>query len=158
MASNRTRNQDQILQTLKSLSYEIAAQDLYVHLQEHGHKIGLATVYRALDVLKQRGEIQVRTSKSGISLYGSLKRDHHHHLNCVRCGKEEAMDECPLQELQKQLNMIGTTTNFKVYYHTLEFYGVCKACQSLEDSNQPTVAPASAEHDPQRSPSSQSYR
>ncbi len=128
MASNRTRNQDQILQTLQSLNREIAAQDLYIYLQENGHKIGLATVYRSLDVLKQQGAIQVRTMEGGISVYSSLQRDRHH-LNCVKCGKAEVMDKCPLHDLEHK---VSTDADFKVYYHTLEFYGLCGTCQQSE--------------------------
>ena len=128
MASNRTRNQDQILQTLQSLNREIAAQELYIYLQENGHKVGLATVYRSLDVLKQQGEIQVRTLESGISMYSSIQRDRHH-LNCVKCGKAEIMDECPLHDLEQKLS---PGANFKVFNHTLEFYGLCYSCQASE--------------------------
>ena len=124
MASNRTRNQARILHTLQSLNREIAAQELYALLQDIGPRIGLATVYRSLEALKQQGELQVRTLDSGISLYSSLQRDCHH-FNCVRCGKSEVIDPCPLQGLDRQL----PATNFKVFYHTLEFYGLCLACQ-----------------------------
>ena len=98
MASNRTRNQDRILKTLQALNREIAAQDLYIYLQELGQKVGLATVYRSLEALKKQGEIQVRALDSGMSLYSSIQRDRHH-LNCVKCGRSEPIDECPLHGL-----------------------------------------------------------
>ena len=150
MASNRTRNQDRILQTLQALNHEIAAQDLYIYLQENGQRIGLATVYRSLDVLKQQGEIQVRTLDSGMSLYSSLQRDRHH-LNCVKCGHSQALDECPLHDLEHQLQ---ATTKFKVFYHTLEFYGLCDTCQKEEvngDSSLALDAPSNTSTPPQSS-------
>ena len=130
MASNRTRNQALILKTLQSLNREIAAQELYIYLHENNQKVGLATVYRSLEVLKQQGALQVRTLESGISLYSSLQRDRHH-LNCVKCGKAQVMDECPLRDLEHHL---GATANFKVFYHTLAFYGLCSACQEADSA------------------------
>jgi Fur family transcriptional regulator, ferric uptake regulator len=125
MKAPRTRSQDRVLNLLKNLNRAISAQDIYVELRNQTLGIGLATVYRALEALKLEGAIQVRTLASGESLYSSVQEDRHH-LTCLQCGASLPIDECPVHELENQLHQ---SYQFKVYYHTLEFFGLCSVCQ-----------------------------
>lgn len=130
MKTGRTRNQERILNLLQTLNRAISAQDIYVQLRKDSQGIGLATVYRALEALKLEGVVQVRTLASGESLY-SLAQQDKHHLTCLQCGKSIPIDECPVHELETQLH---STHKFKIFYHTLEFFGLCKRCQQLPAS------------------------
>jgi Fur family transcriptional regulator, ferric uptake regulator len=126
MKDRRTRSQTQILSLLKQLKEAVSAQDLYVQLRQRQLSMGLATVYRALESLKQEGAIQVRTLSSGESLY-SLAQVDTHHLTCVRCGDSTVMDECPVHGLESHLT---ESHHFQIFYHTLEFFGLCEKCQA----------------------------
>lgn len=121
----RTRNQEKILKLLQGLAQPISAQNLYVELRRHGSSMGLATVYRSLDALKLDGSVQVRTLPTGESLY-SLPQEDRHHLTCLQCGDTITIDECPVHELEDQLHQAH---HFRIYYHTLEFFGLCPDCQ-----------------------------
>lgn len=124
----RTRSAERIFNLLKSLNRAISAQDIYVELRNRNQTIGLATVYRALEALKLEGVVQVRTLASGESLYGLVQQDKHH-LTCLQCGKSIPIDQCPVHELETQLNQ---SHKFKIFYHTLEFFGLCNHCQFTE--------------------------
>mgnify|MGYP003444572601 FL=1 len=124
MKTQRTRSQKRILTLLQSLKRSISAQDLYIELRNREQDMGLATVYRSLEALKLQGEVQVRTLANGESEYSLIKSDRHH-LTCVNCGASIAIDECPVHNLEQQLE---TSHTFKVYYHTLEFFGLCQKC------------------------------
>jgi Fur family ferric uptake transcriptional regulator len=124
MKTQRTRSQERIMEVLQSLKKSISAQDLYIELRNRKQDMGLATVYRSLEALKLQGELQVRTLSNGESVYSSIQSDRHH-LTCVNCGISIAIDECPVHELERQLE---TSHQFKVYYHTLEFFGLCDRC------------------------------
>ncbi len=124
--TRRTRSQKQLLDVLKTLEDPISAQALYVNLRENNIRMGLATVYRALDALKLDGTVQVRTLPSGESLY-SLTHEDRHHLTCLNCGSTIPIDECPVHDLETQLNQ---DHRFRIFYHTLEFFGLCAQCQS----------------------------
>lgn len=128
MKAQRTRSQDRILNLLKILSQEISAQDLYIELRNREQSMGLATVYRALEALKLEGMVQVRTLSNGEALYSLIQEDRHH-LTCLRCGSSRPIDECPVHDLEHQLN---TLHQFKIYYHMLEFFGLCDRCQTEE--------------------------
>ncbi|PSN19706.1 transcriptional repressor [filamentous cyanobacterium CCP5] len=126
MKVRRTRSQEQILNLLRGLKRPISAQDLYLELRQQEISIGLATVYRSLDGLKLDGTVQVRTLPTGESLY-SLTQEDRHHLTCLQCGNSIAINECPVHELENQLHQ---DHQFRIYYHTLEFFGLCPDCQS----------------------------
>jgi Fur family transcriptional regulator, ferric uptake regulator len=125
MKPQRTRNQERILTLLKSLNQAISAQDIYVQLRDSKNSMGLATVYRSLETLKLEGVVQVRTIANGEALYSSIQEDKHH-LTCLQCGASIPIHECPVHDLETQLHQ---SHQFKIFYHTLEFFGLCEACQ-----------------------------
>ena len=130
MKAQRTRSQERILQLLKQVQGAISAQELYIKLRKNNQNMGLATVYRSLEALKLQGEIQVRTLPNGESVYSSIHRDQHH-LTCVNCGRSIPIHECPVHDLEHQLEQ---SHQFKVYYHTLEFFGICDRCRLASES------------------------
>ncbi|WP_017719415.1 Fur family transcriptional regulator [Kamptonema formosum] len=125
MKVKRTRSQERILNLLKTIKQAVSAQDIYVELRNRNQGVGLATVYRALEGLKLEGMVQVRTLANGESLYSSAQEDLHH-LTCLQCGTSTPIDECPVHQLESQLQQ---SYQFKVFYHTLEFFGLCDRCQ-----------------------------
>ena len=133
MKTERTRSQERILKLLKSLNRAISAQDIYIELRS-SQNIGLATIYRALEALKLEGVVQVRTLASGESLYSLVQQDKHH-LTCLQCGQSILIDECPVHELETQLHNFH---KFKIFYHTLEFFGLCHQCQLIQTDQKST--------------------
>ena len=124
MESRRTRSQKKILHFLKHINRGISAQGIHQEMRQSQQNIGLATVYRSLEALKLEGLVQVRQLPNGESLYNLAHTDQHH-LTCVNCGRSILIEQCPVHELQHQLQ---ESHNFKVYYHTLEFFGLCDRC------------------------------
>ncbi|MEB3337778.1 MAG: Fur family transcriptional regulator [Leptolyngbyaceae bacterium] len=120
-----TRSQERVLSLLKLLNRAISAQDLYVELRNRQQSMGLATVYRSLEALKLEGTVQVRTLASGESLYSCVQQDKHH-LTCLQCSASIPINQCPVHDLEIQLHQ---SYQFKIFYHTLEFFGLCTQCQ-----------------------------
>ncbi len=131
MKVQRTRSQEKILNLLKTLNRATSAQQLYIELRNQQQNMGLATVYRSLDALKLEGAIQVRTLPSGEALYSCIQEDQHH-FTCLQCGISIPIDECPVHDLEHSLQC---GHKFKIYYHTLEFFGLCDRCSSLQVAN-----------------------
>ncbi|MDF5718157.1 MAG: Fur family transcriptional regulator [Rhizonema sp. PD38] len=128
MRAAHTRSQERVLNLLKTIKQGISAQDLYVELRNRNQSMGLATVYRSLESLKLEGLVQVRTLANGEALY-SLTQQDKHHMTCLQCGISIPIHQCPVHDLETQLQ---TTHKFKVFYHTLEFFGLCSHCQSMQ--------------------------
>jgi Fur family transcriptional regulator, ferric uptake regulator len=124
-APARTRSQERILSLLKTIKLGISAQDMYIELRNRNQSMGLATVYRSLEVLKLEGLVQMRTLPNGEALY-SLAQQDKHHLTCLSCGTSIPINQCPAHELEVELQV---SHKFKIFYHTLEFFGLCNQCQ-----------------------------
>ena len=127
MKSQRTRSQEVVLKLLKKKNREMSAQQVYIELRENQKPLGLATVYRSLDALKLSGAIQARTLSNGETFYSQTLEDRHH-LTCLQCGTSIPIEEeeCPVHQLEEQLR---SSVKFEIYYHTLEFFGLCNPCQ-----------------------------
>lgn len=123
----RTPSQERVLRLLKTLNRALSAQEIYFELHRHQQKIGLATVYRSLEGLKKEGAIQERKLASGESLYDSIHRDQHY-LTCVHCSESIPLESCPFHDHELE-GTFAQSHQFKVYYHTLEFFGLCLRCQ-----------------------------
>jgi Fur family transcriptional regulator, ferric uptake regulator len=120
-----TPHQERILKTLETIDGEISTQDLYVRLRASHKTLGLATVYRGLEVLKLQGLVQSRNSIEGESLF-SLVQKHQHYFTCLQCSKSMTVDACPVCKTAAELEQ---DRSVKVFYHTLEFFGLCTFCQ-----------------------------
>lgn len=131
MKAVRTRSQERILNLLKTTKQGISAQDIYVELRKRSQGMGLATVYRSLDALKLEGMVKIRTLSNGEALYSMAQQDKHH-LTCLQCGTSIIISQCPAHALEAELQV---SHKFKIFYHTLEFFGLCHKCQ-LEQATQ----------------------
>jgi Fur family ferric uptake transcriptional regulator len=127
MTAQRNRSQKRILNLLEYLNYPLSAQQIYVELRQREQPLGLATVYRALEALKLEGAVQARTLPTGESLYELIEHDQHY-LTCLNCGQSFPIAECPVHQLEEELE---TSYKFQVFYHSLEFFGLCEHCQEI---------------------------
>ena len=129
MKAKLTRGQQWVYELLNSTSNEITAQDIFAQLQAQGRSLGLATVYRAIKVLQLQGLVQARSLTNGEWVYRPTSEDCHY-LTCLNCGRSVPLEECPAHGLQKKLE---ENQHFTVFYHTLEFFGLCEPCgESLD--------------------------
>ncbi|MDX1978250.1 MAG: Fur family transcriptional regulator [Pseudanabaenaceae cyanobacterium bins.68] len=124
LTAKLTPNQQKILDLLQQIATPISAQSIYLELRQRQQSLGIATVYRALDSLKLRGMIRSQVLIHGECLYSPLRTDQHH-LNCLQCGQSTPIQLCPIAD-PHPLQVQG----FQVFYHTLEFFGLCQACQA----------------------------
>lgn len=123
-----TARQDQLLQALQAATTELSGQDLHALLRRSSTPMGLATVYRHLRQLQQWGLVRCRHLPSGEALFAPTERDDHH-LTCVDCGGTRRLPHCPVHDLELPR---GELDGFLPLFHTLEFYGLCPACQQRQ--------------------------
>ncbi|WP_047979987.1 ferric iron uptake transcriptional regulator [Ornithinibacillus contaminans] len=107
----------------------LSAEDIYLLVKEIAPEIGLATVYRTLELLSELKIIDKINFGDGVSRYDLRKEgaEHfHHHLVCIECGSVEEIMEDLLGDVEK---LIESDWGFKVQDHRLTFHGLCKVCQ-----------------------------
>lgn len=121
-----------VLSTLAENSgSHMTADEIYGRVTEDYPEIGLATVYRTLQLLLEMQLVDRINLDDGCVRYeighlfdGEMKHNHHH-LICRTCGKVYPFGDDFLEELERH---IEETTGFHVLDHELKFYGQCKAC------------------------------
>jgi Fur family ferric uptake transcriptional regulator len=133
-----TAKQEQLLKELKRSKGELSGQDLHARLRKGTSPMGLATVYRHLRQLQQQGQVRCRHLPSGEALYAPAERDEHH-LTCVDCGRTSTLQSCPVHDVHLDTQQLG---GFRPLFHTLEFFGLCDACQERQQGSQNTSAGA----------------
>ena len=104
-----------------------SAQEIHDALRAGGGKaVGLASVYRALDVLAQLKLVH-RIDVDGVACYepADPSGDHHHHAICDRCGKLDAFEDA---EIERLLHDVGERLGYEVGAHDVVLRGACPDC------------------------------
>lgn len=114
----------------------LSAEDVYLLVKEKSPEIGLATVYRTLELLSELKVVDKINFGDGVSRY-DLRQEgasrFHHHLICTDCGAVEEIQEDLLGEVEKK---VERDWRFKVKDHRLTFHGICDKCQeNLTEEN-----------------------
>lgn len=105
----------------------LSIEDLLEQVREAEPKIGYATVYRTLKLLKECGLAWERHFGDGVSRYEVAWEDEHHdHLICLDCEKIVEFEDRKIEALQEK---VASRYGFKLVRHKLELYGICKECQ-----------------------------
>ena len=112
----------------------MTAEDIYELVKEDYPDIGLATIYRTVQLLLEMQLVDRVNLDDGCVRYeigeGALGeargKHHHHHLICKTCGKVLSFKDDLLEELERH---IEEETGFHVLDHELKFYGQCMDCR-----------------------------
>jgi Fur family ferric uptake transcriptional regulator len=89
--------------------------------------IGLATVYRTLELFCDLGVVLRVHLHQDSQHYEIDTGKHHHHMVCVSCGLMETFDGCMVGEIEES---IREDSDFVVTSHCLSLFGYCPSCLS----------------------------
>jgi len=107
----------------------LSAEDVFMLVKDKAPEIGLATVYRTLELLTDLHVVEKMNFGDGVARY-DLRNDsthhHHHHLICIHCGTVDEIMEDWLVELELRLEK---EYGFAVVDHRLDFQGICSRCR-----------------------------
>jgi Fur family ferric uptake transcriptional regulator len=113
-----------------------SAEDIYFLIHRINPAIGLATIYRTLDLLTRMGIIHKFDFGDGKTRYElnyeEKEKPHHHHLVCSECGK--IIDYTDFTDEEKKLiekteKALSEKYKFKIKNHLIQFYGICEECE-----------------------------
>lgn len=114
------------------LEYEqdhLSAEEVFMLVREVYQDIGLATVYRTLELLAELHIVEKMNFGDGVARYDLRGDDHdhmHHHLICTVCGGMQEIKDDWLGDLEQRL---AREYGFKVTDHRLEFTGTYTTCR-----------------------------
>jgi Fur family transcriptional regulator, ferric uptake regulator len=128
---NGVRATPRRLEVLEELAHErddVTAQQLWTRLRDRDSRAGLATVYRTLALLSERGVVDVLSHHGGEQCYRLCGAEHHHHLLCERCHRVVEIQECGLDDW---VVAAADRHGFVATDHRVEIVGVCADCRRV---------------------------
>ena len=115
-----------VIELLAAQNCCLTAQEIFDELRASGRRVGIASVYRILELLTAEGVVQRIDLGSGTARYEPVWPDgHHHHLVCDSCGKVEAFED---PALENALNRVEKRSGYAVAGHDVVLHGACSDC------------------------------
>jgi len=143
--ADHTKRFETIIQKLRDNGYNITPQrlaivkilakseghpsvdNIHVQIKKDFPTMSLATVYRNILLVKSLGELLELGFSDGSNRYDGNKPTPHPHVICIKCKKIVDPDLDSLDELEKE---VALETNFRILYHRLDFFGICRKCMA----------------------------
>ena len=123
-----TRQRVAVLTSLASEPNDATAQQIHARLRARSERVGLATVYRTLALLSERGVVDALKHHPGEVCYRLCGAGHHHHLVCEECHRVVELGDC---ELDEWLARLAAEHGFTVAAHSVEVTGTCAECGAI---------------------------
>jgi Fur family ferric uptake transcriptional regulator len=107
----------------------LTAQEIFDRLRANGRRVGIASVYRALELLTGMKLVQRLEMGEGIARFEPAHADgeHHHHVVCEGCGKVLAFED---EALELALDGLAGRLGFEIGGHDVVLRGACPECRA----------------------------
>jgi Fur family transcriptional regulator, ferric uptake regulator len=120
-----TRQRQVVADALAELETFCSAQEIHALLSERGENVGLATVYRTLQLFAESGSLDALRGDDGETRYRQCSSGHHHHLVCRNCGRTVEVEG---PTVERWADRVASEHGFSDVSHTLEIFGQCAEC------------------------------
>lgn len=118
-----------VLETIiKNRDKHLSIEEIFDEVKRLNPHIGLATVYRTIQLFKKIGLVRHINLNDGCLRYQMAdpeEKHEHHHLICERCGEVIDMQEDLLESFEEKVLL---KKGFRVTDHKVQFWGICRAC------------------------------
>ena len=104
-----------------------SVETIYERVKPDFPTTSLATIYKAVNLLKQLGEVVELDFSEESNHYDGNKPYPHPHLICTRCKRIVDPDVAAVTDISQEL---AEKTGYKIMNHRLDFFGICPRCQS----------------------------
>jgi Fur family ferric uptake transcriptional regulator len=117
-----------VLELIGSQECVLSAQEIAEKLRSEGRGVGVATVYRTLDLLNELKLVQRLDVGGGSARYEPAMpggAHHHHHLVCDRCGRVTPFEDAGLE---RAIERLSQRLDHRVGEHDVVLRGSCPRC------------------------------
>ena len=118
-----------VVQILGEQQCCLSALELHDQARARGSRVGIASVYRALDAMAALGLVQRVDLGDGVARFEQAHDDeseHHHHLVCDDCGKVEPFAD---PTLESAIERVADGRGYVVAAHDVVLHGACEDCR-----------------------------
>lgn len=133
-----TQSRRAILQVVATTAAHLQVAEVHRRAARIAPGIGLASVYRTIDLLDRLGLVKRLHVDHRHRHYAPATEEHGHHLVCSGCGRVVEFSDCRVEGLAGAL---ARRTRFVIEGHSIELYGRCPDCRpSRRRSRRPPVS------------------
>lgn len=106
----------------------LSAQEIAARLRSQGSGVGIASVYRTLDLLHGLGLVQRVDVGEGGQRYEPVVPggEHHHHAVCNSCGRVTPFDD---RRLEQAIDRVSSRLGHATSGHDVVIRGTCTRCE-----------------------------
>lgn len=117
-----------VVDCLADLGCSVTAKEIGDRLRERGADVGVASIYRTLDLLHSLRLARRVDAAEGVARYEPIEPggEHHHHLVCDRCGEVTAFED---RELERAIERLSSRVDYAVDAHDVTLRGACPSCR-----------------------------
>lgn len=122
---------EEVIRAIADVGCSVTAREIADLLRERDSGVGLASIYRALDLLDRLGLVKRFEVGEGVARFEPAHPggDHHHHLVCDSCGAVEPFED---DALERAIHGVSGRTEFAIAAHDVTLRGECPSCR-VED-------------------------
>lgn len=126
-----TRQREVVLKILYHSDKHYTPEALYLEVKEKAPElnIGIATVYRTLNLLEESEMVTSISFGTAGKKFELANKPHHDHLICKHCGK---IIEFENATIERQQALIAKEYKFKLTGHLMQLYGICESCNKTK--------------------------
>jgi Fur family ferric uptake transcriptional regulator len=117
---------------LENENDHLSAEEVFMLVKAKFPDIGLATVYRTLELLSELHIVEKMNFGDGVARFDLRDDTHehmHHHLICSDCGLVKEIKDDWLKELEQRIEL---DFGFMVIDHRLDFTGSFNKCNNSD--------------------------
>jgi Fur family ferric uptake transcriptional regulator len=106
----------------------LSAREIADRLRKSGDDVGIASIYRAINLLHELGLVQRVEFGEGAARYEPVipGGEHHHHAVCQVCGRVTRFED---ERLERQLERLAGKLEHSMRGHDLVIRGECSRCR-----------------------------
>jgi Fur family transcriptional regulator, ferric uptake regulator len=117
-----------VVRTLADLGCSVTAKEIADTLHQQGQDVGVASIYRTLELLDKLRLTRRVDAAEGVARYEPIEPNghHHHHIVCDTCGEVAAFEDSGLEHAIERL---AGRVDFSIDAHDVTLRGECPNCR-----------------------------
>lgn len=115
-----------VLKILAASTGHPTVEQIYREVHAEFPTTSLATIYKTVLLLKELDEVLQLGFPDGSNRYDGNRPFPHPHVICTKCKEIMDPELLTMGDLSEE---IRSKTGYKILYHRLDFFGLCRKCQ-----------------------------
>ena len=118
-----------MVQTLADIGCSVTAKEIADRLHDRGQEVGVASIYRTLELLDKLRLTRRVDAAEGVARYEPVgpSGEHHHHIVCDTCGQVSTFED---SDLERAIERLASRVNYAIDGHDVTLRGECPTCRA----------------------------